>query len=336
MRLRAVVLAAGLGTRLRPLTAGVPKPLLPVLGKPLIAWTLERLAAVGVEATAINLHHRADAIPGALGDRFGEMPLHYSREETILGTLGALHPLREFLAPADLVLLLNGDSLCRWPLEELLARHRSGFGGEPPLATLLLSGTADPRSFGGGVAIDGSGRVITLLPRREGTDDPSTTRRVFMGAHVFAPSLAREAPDAFSDIVRDLYEPRLAGGARIGSLVTGAPWHDIGTPSRYLEAVLAWVALEDAGGPADRAIVEPGATLEENVEVRSSVVLGGARVGRSSRLDGAVIGPGVVLAPGARVAGALVTPRSWGLVAGSREEGDLVFTPLETAAGARS
>jgi NDP-sugar pyrophosphorylase family protein len=338
MRLRAVVLAAGLGTRLRPLTAGVPKPLLPVLGKPLIVWTLERLVAAGVEATAINLHHRAEAIPDALGDRFGEMPLRFSREETILGTLGALHPLREFLAPADLVLLVNGDSLCRWPLDELVARHRSDAdaGSEPPLATLLLSGVAAPRAFGGGVAVDDTGRVITLLPRRDGrTDDPTTTRRVFMGAHVFAPSLALEAPAAFSDIVRDLYEPRLAQGARIGALVSSAPWHDIGTPSRYLEAVLAWAALEDAAFPANGAIVEPGATLEEDVMARASVILGGAIVGRSSHLDRAVIGPDVVLPPGARVADALVTPRSWGVVEGSREEGDLVFTPLVLTAGAR-
>jgi NDP-sugar pyrophosphorylase family protein len=339
MRLRAVVLAAGLGTRLRPLTAGVPKPLLPVLGRPLIAWTLERLAAVGVEATAINLHHRGDAISGALGDHFDGMPLHYSREETILGTLGALHPLREFVAPADLVILVNGDSLCRWPLEELIARHRSGRVGDdgsPPLATLLLSGTADPRAFGGGVAIDGSGRVITLLPRGDGrTDDPTTTRRVFMGAHVFATSLALEAPAAFSDIVRDLYEPRLAQGARIGALVSSAPWHDIGTPSRYLEAVLAWAGLEDAAFPANGWIVEPGATLEEDVMARASLILGGAIVGRSSHLDRAVIGPDVVLPAGARVADALVTPRSWGVVDGSREEGDLVFTPLVLTAGAR-
>jgi NDP-sugar pyrophosphorylase family protein len=178
--------------------------------------------------------------------------------------------------------------------------------------------------------------VISLLPRREGADDPTVTRHVFMGAHVFAPALSREAPDVFSDIVRDLYEPRLARGALIGGVLTDAPWHDIGTPSRYLEAVLAWAALESPDAAADHTIVERGATLEENVVAHSSVVLAGARVGRSSRLDRAVIGPGVVLSPGTRVAGALVTPRSWGVVDDSSEEGELVFTPLETAAGARA
>ena len=216
-RLRAVVLAAGLGTRLRPLTAEVPKALLPVLGRPLISWTLERLAAAGVEATAINLHHRADAIPAALGERFGAMPLIYSREPAILGTLGALHPLREFLAPADLVVLVNGDSLCRWPFEELIARQAAPRCAQPPLATLLVSSTADAGAFGGGVAVNDAGRIATLLP------GASPHRRfVFIGAHVFAPALALEAPAAFSDIVRDLYEPRLAAGARIDALTTSA------------------------------------------------------------------------------------------------------------------
>src|SRR5262245_15471539 len=143
-RVRAVVLAAGLGTRLRPLTATLPKPLLPVLGRPLIAWTLDRLAAAGIEATAINLHHCAGAIPDALGDRFAGMPLVYSHEPEILGTLGALHPLRDFVAPADLVVLVNGDSLCRWPFEELITRQGSPRCAQPPIATLLVSASADP------------------------------------------------------------------------------------------------------------------------------------------------------------------------------------------------
>ena len=370
-RLRAVVLAAGHGTRLRPLTSGRPKPLLPILGRPLLAETLERLAGAGVEATAINLHHLADAIPEALGDRFADMPLVYSREREILGTLGALHPLREFLAPADLVLLVNGDSLCRWPFAELIERHRSA----EPLATLLLSETADVAAFGGGVAIDAAGGIVgfgrergeplvaagsggsgaggqrSAVPRQPGAvgagERAVAARRVFAGAHVFAPSLALEAPAAFSDIVRHLYRPRLEAGARLQSLTTGAPWHDLGTPARYLEAALDWAAdaaAASAGPPArvwihpaasiaagavlEDAVVEAGASLEAGVSGRSILVLDGARVGRSTRLERVVVAPGVEIPAGSSIADALVTPRRWGLAAGSREEDALVVTPL--------
>jgi len=332
-RLRAVVLAAGLGTRLRPLTAGIPKPLLPVLGRPLIAWTLERLEAAGVEAAAINLHHRGDAIASALGDRFGAMPLVYSHEAEILGTLGALAPLRDFLAPAELVLLVNGDSLCRWPFEELVAEHRRrSRGASPPIATLLVARSVDPASFGGGVAVDREGRIHTLLPGTAGED---TTRRVFLGAHVFAPALANEARPVFSDIVRDLYQPRLAAGAVIAALETDAPWHDVGTPARYLDAVLDWAAREDPSRAPDAAVIEAGATLEEGVVARRTLILGGARIGRASRLDRVVIGPGVEIAAGSSLADELVTAGSSSITGGG-DDGTTVRTPMETASEARA
>ncbi|MBV8203217.1 MAG: nucleotidyltransferase family protein, partial [Acidobacteria bacterium] len=135
LRVRALVLAAGLGTRLRPLTGDMPKPLLPVLGQPILGYTLRRLAAAGCEAAAVNLHHRGEQIRRALGDDFAGLPLTWSEESHLLGTLGALQPLAGFFAAADLVLIVNGDSLCRWPLAELVRRHREN--GAP--ATLLLA-----------------------------------------------------------------------------------------------------------------------------------------------------------------------------------------------------
>ncbi|HEV8629727.1 MAG TPA: nucleotidyltransferase family protein, partial [Thermoanaerobaculia bacterium] len=151
-------MAAGYGTRLSPLTDELPKPLLPVLGRPLLARTLDALAAAGCEAVAINLHHLPDAIPAACGERHRGMPLVYSREEAILGTGGAFGPLRDFFAPVSTALLVNGDSLCDWPLAALLARHRRR-GTE---ATLLLAGRPDPRPFGGGIGVDPAGRVTAI------------------------------------------------------------------------------------------------------------------------------------------------------------------------------
>ena len=137
-RLRALVLAAGYGMRLRPLTDVVPKPMLPILGRPVIEQTLTELAAVGCEAAAINLHHLGDAIEEHFGGAFRGMRLVYSREPELLGTLGALGPLREFAAEADLFAVINGDSLCRWPLAKLVRGHRVSGAA----ATLLLTSDA--------------------------------------------------------------------------------------------------------------------------------------------------------------------------------------------------
>jgi NDP-sugar pyrophosphorylase family protein len=340
-RIRAVVLAAGHGRRLRPLTAELPKPLLPILGRPLLAETLDRLAAFGVEATAINLHHQADAIPAALGEHWSGMPLHYSREREILGTLGALHPLRDFLALADLVLVVNGDSLCQWPFAELVERHLA----TGALATLLLSATADATAFGG-IAVDASGRVVGVPT---GVDHaPPAARRVFMGAHVLAPALVREAPARFSDSIRDLYRPQLAAGAHLDSVTSAAPWHDLGTPARYLDAVLQWAALDDptragsswiaagarvaAGAAVAGSVVETGAAIEAGVSCSGSLVLDGARVGRASRLERALIAPAVEIPESSVLENALVTPPAWGLAASSAVGGALVITPLDAVA----
>src|SRR3954468_21730336 len=206
-RIRALILAAGLGTRLRPLTEHVPKPLLPVRGVPILGHLLTQLAAFGCEAAAVNLHHLGHQIRQRFGDAHAGMPLTWSEEPEILGTLGALHPLKEFLAPADLVLLVNGDSLCRWPLRKLVRRHLAG-GAR---STLLLASRPDPAAFGGGVGVDRAGRILSF--RLGDPERGAVVRRyVFAGAHVFAPDLLARVDPAKADVVRDLYVPMLEEG----------------------------------------------------------------------------------------------------------------------------
>jgi mannose-1-phosphate guanylyltransferase len=328
-----MVLAAGLGTRLRPLTEAIPKPLLPVLGQPLLAHTLERLAAAGCDAVAINLHHRGDQIRKHFGDSYQGMPLTWSIEPRLLGTLGALEPLHSFLADSDVVLIVNGDSLCRWPLAELMARHRQCGAA----ATLLLASRPDPADFGGGVAADRGGAILSFRPETADRSVPSAgtresrgwRRAVFAGAHAMAPSLLGEriasrpaATAQPADIVRDLYEPLLAArpGA-LASLTTARRWHDLGTPGRYLAATLESLAAGRHGGApawiAPTAIVEPGVTvLRSSLEaackvgrgawIEDSVLLPGAVVGERSVVRGSIVGPGAEVPAGGEVTARLV------------------------------
>ena len=123
IRLRGLVLSAGFGTRLRPLTHTVPKPLLPICGEPIAGWTLRRLGKVGCESAVLNTHYLADQIPAYFGASYYGLPLRFSFEPEIQGTYGALLGPREHLQEADAVLMVNGDSLCRWPLKRLVRRH---------------------------------------------------------------------------------------------------------------------------------------------------------------------------------------------------------------------
>jgi NDP-sugar pyrophosphorylase family protein len=347
LRLRAVVLAAVQGNRLRPLTEFAPKPLLPVQGEAIASRTLGQLARLGCEAAAVNLCHMGESIRQHLGDSVDGMPLTYSPEEELLGTLGALGPLEEFLRPADLVLVINGDSLCRWPLKRLVKKHRKS-GAK---ATMLVSRRADPRPFGGGVRLDEKNHVVAFRGSAGATEKHRC--RVFMGAHVLSPGLLGGIKKGQpSDFVADLYEPLLSRGGFVGAVETSRPWHDLGTPQRYLEGVRDWVGRRLLPGVGSQSWVSEGTHLATGVKLRRSVVetdcrinegchlgdsllLPGARVSERCHVTGSILGFGVVLPPGTSVEARLVTtvrasssPRPEDTVVGG-----LVYSPLVPVGG---
>lgn len=334
MRLRAVVLAAGLGTRLRPLTGTMPKPALPVAGVPVAGRTLEILARAGCEAAAVNLHHLGERLLAALGNTVAGMPLTYSEEEEVQGTLGALWPLRDFCAAADLLLVVNGDSLCRWPIARLVRAHRR----HRPAATLLLSSRADPARFGGGVGLDSAGRIVTFDTAASAR---VVRRRVFAGAHLLEPRLLEGLEAGPAGFIEALYRPLLDDGETILGVETRRPWHDLGTPERYRQAVLEhlfrgrpgrryWSGDGSRVSPdarLSRTAVEAGAAVDHGAQLRRCLVLPGARVGREARLERCLVGFDAHVPDGAEISGQLITPAAGGQDGGSRV-GDLVFTPL--------
>jgi NDP-sugar pyrophosphorylase family protein len=347
-RLRALVLAAGLGTRLRPLTDLVPKPLLPVTGVPLLGYTLAQLAALGCEEVAINLHYLGDQIRQRFGTSFAGMRITYSEEPVLLGTLGAFGPLRELFAPADRVLLINGDSLCEWPLRRLLRRHLAS-GAQ---ATLLLASRPAPADFGGGVGIDRRGRILSFYAGAEEAGEVAH-RHVFAGAHVISPRLLELIPPgvAFSDIVRDLYIPLLKDPQIVlDTMVTARRWHDLGTPQRFLDGVVdwaragwperlwrrSWISPEagiGTGASVKSAAVEAGARVGEGAQVERSVLLPGAKVGKGCVVRDSIVGFGASVPPGTWVERRVIMPQRNGFAPGLDDSvvGGAVFTPFGTA-----
>ncbi len=340
-RLRAFVLTAGYGSRLRPLTFFLPKALLPICGEAVAGHTLRQLARAGCESAVLNLHHLGDAISNHFGSKAHGLPLTYSPEEEIQGTLGALYPQREHLAEADLVLLINGDSLCSWPLKSMIRQHlRSGAD-----ATMLLHRKQPQEAFGGPVGVDARGRVVQLR------DSPPTAevvrRHLFMGAHVLAPRLLEHIEEKPGDVVGDLYIPLLREKGRIQGVVTARKWHDLGTPERYLAASLDWargrklpgwrssgitspLAEIDEAAVVHRAVIEAGAVVRGEARIEKSVLLSGAIVPAGCSIRGSIIGPGIELPVAASIEHRLVTRVRTGHQPGDRDSimGDLVYTPL--------
>ena len=163
-----MVLAAGLGTRMRPLTLLRAKPALPVLDRPLIAFTLERLARSGVRDVIVNLHHLPESVTGALGGgrRFG-LRIRYVHEPRILGTGGGPRAVRDFFG-REPFLLVNGDVYFELDLRQLVARHRASGA----LATLALRRLPDPRAYST-VVSDRRGRILSIAGRPKSYHAPS-------------------------------------------------------------------------------------------------------------------------------------------------------------------
>lgn len=256
--MRAMILAAGLGTRMRPLTDERAKPALPVRGRPVISLLLELLARQGIHEVMINLHHLPDTIRRAVAtDRPDEVEIAWSDEEKPLGTGGGIRRAAEFLRASETCVVMAGDMLIDVDLPGLAARHRASGRG----VSLVLR--RDPReaSFGS-VGLDEAGRICRIgrhplrpAPSAAGrTAEPvERDHGLFTSIRFFEREVLDRWPDrdVFEDL-RDWLMPRAAAGEIElgGELVdpVASVWEPVGTPAEYLDANLVPPALPSLGG----------------------------------------------------------------------------------------
>lgn len=223
--MKAMVLAAGLGTRLRPLTDHTPKPLIDVAGRPMIAYPLLQLAAAGIRDVVVNIHHLASQMRAALGDgsAFG-VHITYSEEEELLDTGGGIQRASKWLA-GDTFLVLNADSIHDVPLHDVLRVHRERHA----TATLVLRPDPDAVRYGL-IEVDDSDRVRRFLgePRDCHT---SLTPLMFAGVSAYAPHvLSAMQPGRFS-LTRDTIAQLMRAGAHVAALRYDGYWRALDTPA---------------------------------------------------------------------------------------------------------
>lgn len=236
--MKAFLLAAGLGTRLRPLTEKTPKPLLPVGGVPLIFFALAQLRRHGFTEIGINLHHLGEQIAERLGDggRWG-MRMNYFREEKLLGTGGAIRNAREFLSEGPF-LLWNADTILDLDVAALQETHRARGG----IATLAVTKRATVADFGG-IRHDAQGRVLGLQPAGEqaGSADRESQASVFTGASILDPVLFEilDAGGQTPCVLRQGVLPAIARGASAWVDECSGAFADLGTQQRLDEANVA-------------------------------------------------------------------------------------------------
>lgn len=285
--MRAMIVAAGLGTRMRPLTQWRPKPAVPVCGVPLVAYQLALLAHHGVREVIINAHHLPDKLIEAAEAWCPEgLDLEFSIEESLLDTGGGIRRAAAFLRESDPCLVIGGDMLLDADLRGLCRRHRE----RGDAATFLLR--RDPRTAEfGSVGVDAEGRV-----RRIGRNTDLGGERdagLYVWANVMSPRVFDTMPEqeVFSHL-RDWLAPLLEAGARDirGEVmdVTEGVWEPVGTLDEYLAVNLApppltyfdpRAAAEKAGAQLSPGLVlGAGATLGAGASLRDSVVWEGERV----------------------------------------------------------
>jgi NDP-sugar pyrophosphorylase family protein len=295
--MKGMILAAGYGTRLRPLTWLLPKPMVPLCNRPLIGWAVEAFLSSGVHEIIVNLHHLPEPIERYLTRQYGERAsFHFSREEEILGTGGGVRRVRPHLEQDEAFFLVNADTVQfpRWAeLTETLRESGS-------LAALTLRHPPEGDRFTA-VWFDADTRLVTGFG--SGSGEPL----MFAGSHAISSRVFSWLPDTeFSGIVEHVYQPVLRERREtIGGVVDDGLWFDIGTPQRYIGAsdalrleVLA-KGIEPPAGTrvAGDSLVHESATIEGSVT--ASVVGMRTRVGGSVAgsviWDDCTIGPDVTL-----------------------------------------
>ncbi len=299
----AVVLCAGLGTRMRPISERVPKPCVPFLNRPILHWILDGLAAAGVKRVFINLHHRGQEVAACARAHEAKLELRFSREPEILGTAGVFWPMRG-LFKGEAFFVVNGDLFCDLPLAALAARL-----GQAPEALAVLAVRPMP---------DGAAYTPLEADSRGVLKEFGKGASHFTGVYAARRELlGRLLGPGPKELASDLLRPLLPSGV-VRVLRCDGRWFDLGTPRSFLDASLA--ALEEisrsclpvpkgsrlesrAGFPVLR---HERAWISMDASMTGPAVFGeGVRVPERCRVGRSVLLPGTVLEEGERLDGTL-------------------------------
>jgi mannose-1-phosphate guanylyltransferase/mannose-1-phosphate guanylyltransferase/phosphomannomutase len=321
--MKTMLLAAGLGTRLRPITNAMPKPLVPILGQPVMAHILKLLARHGFREVVSNIHY----YPEMIRDRFGDgsefrLQLEYAYEEELLGTAGGVRNVRDFLAD-ETFLIISGDALTDIDLGALCARHREAGG----IGTLALKPVDDPSQLGV-VILNDEGRIQGFQEKPDPAEALSDLGSC--GIYVFEPEIFDYFPDKdFVDWAQDVFPTLLERDIPLYGHEIADYWDDVGSLRELrqgnFDALTGMVRVEISGSEISSGIwaadsstlegqvlMEPpvyigeGCTLQPDARLTGPVVIGeGCTIGSGAVLSDVLVWSGTEVAPGAEISGGI-------------------------------
>lgn len=244
--MKALLLAAGYGTRLRPLTDYIPKPLTLFMGRPILDIVYDQVVAAGLDQAAVNTHHLPALIQKHVESLAkGELPIHISHEQTILGTGGSINPLRDWLGGDDL-LIFNGDIVSSVDLKEFITAYRSS--GAKAAMVLI------PHKPGTTPVYRRDDRVLEI-----GNHPSAAEAQTFAGIHIISNAFIEQMPrEGFFSVI-DTYQRLLKAGEPILAFLHEGFWADLGIPRDYLEAHREFWSLKDREALATRLQLDDSA-----------------------------------------------------------------------------
>jgi mannose-1-phosphate guanylyltransferase len=304
--MRAMVLAAGLGTRLRPLTYEITKPMVPVLDRPVMEHIVELLERHGFQEVVANLHY----FPETISDYFGER-LSYRLEEELLGTAGGVRACADFFG-GDAFLVISGDALTDIDLGALAARHRDGGG----IATLAVKKVPDTREYGV-VLHDREGRITGFQEKPQ--PDEALSDMGNCGIYVFSPEIFDYFPQRpFADWAQDIFPVLLENDVPFHIHEVREYWNDVGSLSELrqgtFDALAGELHLQIEGEEIAPGVTVvggvDGSPMKADTEVEGPVWIGrDVRIGAGVRLMGPVVlGDGASVGDGAQLRDSIVFP----------------------------
>lgn len=309
--LKGIIIAGGLGTRLRPLTYNRPKPLVPVANRPFLEYQVALLRKHGVDDIVFATNYMADKIEGHFGDgsRFG-VRMRYAIEETPLGTGGAIRNAADRF-PGEAVAVFNGDVMTDFDIGAILRFHHD----KQAIATITLAPVPSPNPFGV-LLLDENGRVTEWREPSEATKKalaagqdltPTGMDLINAGFYVFAPEfVARIAPGVPSSVERDIFPPLLAEQGSVYGIAPGGFWMDVGRPEQLLfasQAVLSGAVTTATPGIA----IGEGTTFAASASADAQTSIGdNCRIGEGARLENCLLMDNVTVGKNARLRGVIV------------------------------
>lgn len=301
-----MILAGGLSTRLYPLTLDIPKPLVPVLDRPVVGHVIDYLRSFAVDDIVINVHYFADAVEGYIGDgsRFG-VRMHYLREPKLMGSAGAVKQVADWFRETFVV--IGCDDVTSIDLAAALAFHRS----HEAEATIVCTHAEDVTQYGV-VVTDDEGRILEFQEKPRKGEERSNL--VNTGVYIFEPALLERIPkDTFYDFGKQVFPDLLAAGGRFFGMRQGAYWCDIGTPSEYRrihrDALrgLVDLHLEEGARLRDGVLTGSNVVIDESARIEAPACIGaGCRVEAGAAIESAILWSGVVVGAGATVRNAVL------------------------------